>query len=273
MDWRDKIVEHETPSGKINRVKIKSLPPEEQERYKPKKEKKEVVKKPKPKKLTEEELEAKLRARDTFGVAKKDSDKQELINLIDKNSTYHEIVERAAFSLGSIKDNILQASANKVKDVVKSDFIKKSWQNSSTTTESIVLMSVVSSLKLSESKQIIDDEDLLSIFGEERFKKLKKGVQDIYEETQNFYKKKNIKQVKIFRGVKQVYLTNRPMESWTSDKSLAKKFGDTIKSENVDVSKIFCDLRHDEVFNSRDEKELIKLTNLVSMMKIAKFLK
>lgn len=35
MDWRDKFVMHTTPSGQRNRVKIKSLTPEEQEKYKP----------------------------------------------------------------------------------------------------------------------------------------------------------------------------------------------------------------------------------------------
>lgn len=34
-DWRDKKVEHTTPSGQKRRVKIKSLPPEEQLQYKP----------------------------------------------------------------------------------------------------------------------------------------------------------------------------------------------------------------------------------------------
>lgn len=34
-DWRDKYVWHTTPTGMRNRVMVKSLPPEEQEKYKP----------------------------------------------------------------------------------------------------------------------------------------------------------------------------------------------------------------------------------------------
>lgn len=37
QDWKEKIVEHTTPSGQKRKVKIKSLSPEEQEKYKPKK--------------------------------------------------------------------------------------------------------------------------------------------------------------------------------------------------------------------------------------------
>jgi len=34
-DWRDRIVTHRTPTGRISRVKVKSLPPEEQLKYNP----------------------------------------------------------------------------------------------------------------------------------------------------------------------------------------------------------------------------------------------
>jgi len=35
-DWKEKTIKHRTPSGQIREIKIKSLPPEEQEKYKPK---------------------------------------------------------------------------------------------------------------------------------------------------------------------------------------------------------------------------------------------
>lgn len=34
-DWRDKLVRHTTPTGQVNIVKVKSLPTEEQEKYRP----------------------------------------------------------------------------------------------------------------------------------------------------------------------------------------------------------------------------------------------
>jgi len=37
-DWLEKVVEHTTPGGERRKVKVKSLPPEEQAKYKPKKE-------------------------------------------------------------------------------------------------------------------------------------------------------------------------------------------------------------------------------------------
>jgi len=37
-DWLEKVVEHTTPGGKRRKVKVKSLPPEEQAKYRPKKE-------------------------------------------------------------------------------------------------------------------------------------------------------------------------------------------------------------------------------------------
>jgi len=38
-DWLEKIVEHTTSGGQRTKVKVKSLPPEEQKRYRPKEEK------------------------------------------------------------------------------------------------------------------------------------------------------------------------------------------------------------------------------------------
>lgn len=37
-DWLEKVVEHTTPGGQRRKVKVKSLPPEERAKYKPKKE-------------------------------------------------------------------------------------------------------------------------------------------------------------------------------------------------------------------------------------------
>lgn len=38
-DWKEKVVEHTTPTGQKRKVKVKSLSPEEQEKYRPKKKK------------------------------------------------------------------------------------------------------------------------------------------------------------------------------------------------------------------------------------------
>jgi hypothetical protein len=34
-DWMERVVRHVTPTGQIHNVKVKSLPPEEMERYRP----------------------------------------------------------------------------------------------------------------------------------------------------------------------------------------------------------------------------------------------
>jgi len=43
-DWLEKVVEHTTPSGKRRKVKVKSLSPKEQEKYRPKKDLKKKIK-------------------------------------------------------------------------------------------------------------------------------------------------------------------------------------------------------------------------------------
>ena len=268
MDWLEQVVEHRTPTGRINRVKVKSLPPKEQERYKPKNINEQVfneIKKLKQNLSPQDKNEKKQTIMDAFGSRFKDEKET------DSKSRYHIMYDEVKthfnkkYNESSFNDKLTEAPPNKTPDLVEHELIRKGWQGNSTSPASMVVMSLVSSLKLSTSEQPIDDEDLITILGgQNNFEKLKTGVQQIYNKTQENFKKKSIKNIKIYRGQsREAYLINRPLQSWTIDKQSAKKFGNKIKSDTVDVSKIFFNIGNDLM----NEKEMIKLTKENNNMK------
>ena len=70
--WMDKVVEHTTPGGQKRKVKVKSLSPEEQAKYRPKKEEKKDDKK--------EELKSKLKKKEEeIGVKPKKEKKKKKV--------------------------------------------------------------------------------------------------------------------------------------------------------------------------------------------------
>ena len=196
MDWLEQIVEHRTPTGRVNRVKVKSLPPNEQERYRPKNQN------------THADIKTKNTQKqnimDSFG--SRFSDEKDTENT--KKSRYHVMYNEVLTHFNnkyngqtSFNDKLTETQPNKTPDLVENELIRKGWQGDSTSPASIVVMSLVSSLKLSQSEQPIDDEDLVKILGgQNNLDKLKNGVQHIYNKTQESFKKKNIKNVKIYRG-------------------------------------------------------------------------
>ena len=389
--WLDKVVEHKTPTGKVTKVKVKSLPPEEQKKYKPKKKKpkkplglqkqdvKKIVKlkkktpniqqdikklvklktpqqkiqkppelkqdvnklvnlnntqdknkhievlqkylktsagsdlkehledldaetifddwmwmaKGKDKKSLEKlrdsilnkpnrmfdnnELESmlgkktfdKIKSRkEEFGkVKQKIESKQKIISSLSKEYTdYHELYHsvKVDFLRSDFASTVKKLDKKKLKPFINRYLIEDGWLDSATSPRAVVLMSLSKSAGLSKSEQQIDDEDLISLCGgEEHFKKLKDGVIDIYKETQDKLKKRNIDKVKIYRGVNETYLLHRPLESWTTNKTIAKRFGDKVIEDVVDSKDILVDLSKNP---SYDEKEVVKLSRIVSFL-------
>ena len=97
-DWKEKEVEHKTPSGQVRKVKVKSLPPAEQEKYRPKDEKKE---------------EETTKTKDKKQEDTKDTGKVNVKDEIDKS--------KSKGFLTKIKDAL---RTRKEKNKIKSDFVQ-----------------------------------------------------------------------------------------------------------------------------------------------------
>lgn len=112
MDWLEQVVEHRTPTGRVNRIKVKSLPPKEREKYKPKKTKNEKVfdeiKKLQQVKLSpQEKNEKKQTIMDTFGDKFKDASEG------TNKSRYHVLCNKVATSVKYLHEKIKETPEKK----------------------------------------------------------------------------------------------------------------------------------------------------------------
>ena len=70
-------------------------------------------------------------------------------------------------------------------------------------------------------------------------KQTQKSVRSFHKTTQEELRNKGIKKVKLFRGVKKQYSDIGVLESWSSDREIAKKFnGQFIIEEEVPIERI-----------------------------------
>ena len=67
-----------------------------------------------------------------------------------------------------------------------------------------------------------------------------KAVEDIYNRTQDYYKQKGIKTVKVYRGSdsKDPDEFKNPIESWTTDKNVALQYGQYVHSKEIPVERV-----------------------------------
>jgi hypothetical protein len=67
-----------------------------------------------------------------------------------------------------------------------------------------------------------------------------KAVDDIYTKTQEYYKKKGIKEIEVYRGSDEeaVDKYENPVESWTSDKEVGKNYGEHTHKKKISVERI-----------------------------------
>ena len=94
-----------------------------------------------------------------------------------------------------------------------------------------------------------------------------KAVEDIYQKTQDYYKEKGIKTVKVYRGTDTENAGKEyqnPMESWTTDKSVAQQYGQYIQEKEIPVERVMMG-HHDKTFpdpydmNGNPSKEIVIL--------------
>lgn len=67
----------------------------------------------------------------------------------------------------------------------------------------------------------------------------RKDLRRMYENTQRFFKKKGVKTITLYRGVKADYDSYGSLSSWTETEDIAKKFGTNVMVETFPVEKIF----------------------------------
>lgn len=75
-------------------------------------------------------------------------------------------------------------------------------------------------------------------------------VKDIYRETQEYFKKKNVQKITLYRGVRSHVTTSAPLESWTTDASCARKFdreGGEVLKVTVPIDRIFMSYKSQRV--------------------------
>jgi hypothetical protein len=67
---------------------------------------------------------------------------------------------------------------------------------------------------------------------------IRKDLRDMYRKTQEDFKARGIKKVRLYRGVQSNVTTPGALESWTTDPDIAKSFGSNVMVKEVPVEKI-----------------------------------
>lgn len=67
---------------------------------------------------------------------------------------------------------------------------------------------------------------------------VRKSLRRTYEATQNELRKKGIKTIRVYRGVKGEIITPNTLSSWTTDINTAKRFGGNVIVQDVPVEKV-----------------------------------
>jgi len=68
-----------------------------------------------------------------------------------------------------------------------------------------------------------------------------KAIDDIYQKTQDYYKEKGIKTVKVYRGTDSENPSEKyknPMESWTTERAVAAQYGEFIQEKEFPVERV-----------------------------------
>lgn len=68
-----------------------------------------------------------------------------------------------------------------------------------------------------------------------------KAIEDIYQKTQDYFKEKGIKTIKVYRGTDTENASEKyqnPMESWTTDKAVAQQYGEYVQEKEIPVERV-----------------------------------
>jgi len=90
------------------------------------------------------------------------------------------------------------------------------------------------------------------------------AAEEIYNDTQKYFKDKGIKTLKLYRGsdIKDVNAYSNPIESWTSDKDIAAQYGEFVHTKTFPVEQILMghfdpDFPDPDTFGAGPSKEIV----------------
>ena len=65
-----------------------------------------------------------------------------------------------------------------------------------------------------------------------------KDLRRIYERTQAEFRRKGVKTLRVYRGTKKEIGVHGDVESWTTDKAVARKFGGVVETRDIPIEKV-----------------------------------
>lgn len=79
------------------------------------------------------------------------------------------------------------------------------------------------------------------VLGAKEIAQATKDARRIYDQTQEELKRRGIKKIRLYRGIKSPVTTSGVLESWTTDPEVAKRFGTfAVLVREVDAKDIFA---------------------------------